>query len=427
VKAIVAGAGIGGLTAALALHRAGWQVQVCEAVAELRPLGVGINLLPHGSAVLHDLGLGMRLARLGIRTRAIEYRTRFGQLITADPRGVEAGFATPQYAIGRGKLQFMLLEAVMERMGADTVRPGLRLAGFEQDEDGVTARFEDPAGGPAGSLRGDVLVGADGFHSAVRRGLYPDEGPPRYEGVMMWRGAHEQAPFGDGRTMFIAGNHDVKFVCYPISEEARRRGSALLNWVAELRHDSPRPLHPGDWTRPGDRDFIPRFRGFAIEGLDIVALMTRTAEIFEFPMIDRDPLPRWSFGRVTLLGDAAHPMYPIGANGASQAILDAAALARALTGVQAKDLPAALTAYQDARLEPANRVVLANRQAGPEQVLDIADARITGPQDRIDDLIGREELEAVARRYRSLAGFTRSDDTRNDDTLSDDARSDDRD
>lgn len=413
MRAIVAGAGIGGLTAALALHRIGWQVQVCEAVEELRPLGVGINLLPHGSAVLHELGLGMRLARLGIRTRAIEYRTRFGQRITSDPRGVEAGFATPQYAIGRGQLQFMLLEAVMERLGPDAVRPGLRLAGFEQGGDRVRARFEDAAGGLAAELEGDILVGADGFHSAVRRQLYPREGPPNFEGVMMWRGAHEQAPFGDGRTMFIAGNHDVKFVCYPISEEARRRGRALINWVAELRQDSPRPLNPGDWTRRGGRDFIPRFRDFAMGDLDIVALMEATGEVYEFPMIDREPLARWSFGRVTLLGDAAHPMYPIGANGASQAILDAAALARALAEGGAGEggsVAAALTAYQDARLEAANRVVLANRQAGPEQVLDLADTRVTGPRDRIEDLIPAAELEAVARRYRDLAGFARADD-----------------
>ncbi|MEQ8347898.1 MAG: FAD-dependent monooxygenase [Sneathiellaceae bacterium] len=407
MKAIVAGAGIGGLTAALALHRIGWQVQVCEAVAELRPLGVGINLLPHGSAVLHDLGLGLRLARLGIRTRAVEYRTRFGHLIAADPRGVEAGFAQPQYSIHRGALQFMLAEAAMERLGPQAIRTGLRLTGFDADGAGVTARFAAAGGGADTSLQGDILVGADGFHSAVRAQLYPDEGAAHYEGVMMWRGAHEQAPFGDGRTMVIAGNHDVKFVCYPISEEARRRDRALLNWVAELRHDAPRPLHPGDWTRRGARDFIARFTGFGIDFLDIVALMEATEEIFEFPMIDRDPLARWSFGRVTLLGDAAHPMYPIGANGASQAILDAAALAQALAE-RPGDPAAALAAYQDARLAPANGVVLANRQSGPEKVLDIADARLTGPQDRIEDLISPAEVEAVASGYRAVAGFRRT-------------------
>ena len=407
MKAIIAGAGIGGLTAALALQRIGWQVQVAEAVPELRPLGVGINLLPHGSAVLHELGLGMRLARLGVRPRAVEYRTRFGQLIAADPRGIEAGFATPQYSIHRGALQFMLLEAAMERLGPQAVRSGLRLTGFEEADDRVTACFATAEGGSE-RLQGDILVGADGFHSAVRAQLYPGEEQAHYEGVMMFRGAHEQAPFGDGRTMFIAGNHDVKFVCYPISEEARRRDRALLNWVAELRHDSPRPLHPGDWSRRGSRDFIPRFRDFGIDFLDITALMEATEEIFEFPMIDRDPLPRWSFGRVTLLGDAAHPMYPIGANGASQAILDAAALAEALGACD--DAAAGLAGYEAARLQPANAVVLANRQSGPERVLDIADARVSGPDDRIEDLISPAELEEVARSYRALAGFRRRDE-----------------
>lgn len=410
MKAIIAGAGIGGLTAALALQRIGWQVQVCEAVRELRPLGVGINLLPHGAAVLHDLGLGLRLARRGIRTRAVEYRTRFGHLIATDPRGIEGGFATPQYSIHRGALQFMLAEAVMERLGPEAVRPGLRLSGFETDGGGVTAHFTTADGTPGATLHGDILIGADGFHSAVRAQLYPDEGAAGYAGVMMWRGAHEQAPFGDGRTMVIAGNHDMKFVCYPISEAARRHDRALLNWVAELRFDGPRPLHPGDWTRRGERDFIARFGAFDLDFLDVVALMEATDEIFEFPMIDRDPLPRWSFGRVTLLGDAAHPMYPIGANGASQALLDAAALARALASDAGGDPATALAAYQEARLPVANGVVLANRQAGPEKVLDIADARVTGPQDRIEDLITAAEREAVARDYRAIAGFQRIDE-----------------
>lgn len=397
-RAIIIGAGIGGLTAALSLHRTGWDVEIYEAVASLAPLGVGINLLPHGSGVLHDLGLGAKLDETGIRTRAIEYRTRFGQCIMVDPRGVEAGFAHPQYSIHRGRLQFVLLDAVRARIGADCVRTGMPIRSFSQDRAGVTAHFDGV------TVRGDVLIGADGIHSTVRRQMYPQEGPPHYEGVMMWRGAHEQAPFGDGRTMMIAGNHDRKVVCYPISEQARRRERALINWVAEVRYDTPRPLNPGEWTRQGTRDFIERFADFRNDLIDFPALFRATEQIYEYPMIDRDPLPCWTDGRATLLGDAAHPMYPIGANGASQAILDAAALAQALSD---RDVPEGLEAYEADRRPLANAVVLENRRYGPEKVLDLADARVTGPEDRLEDMIASEELEAVAREYRAVAGFQR--------------------
>ena len=397
-KAIIIGAGIGGLTSALSLHAAGWTVEVYEAVTELAPLGVGINLLPHGSAVLHRLGLGDRLDDTGIRTRAIEYRTRFGQLIMTDPRGIEAGFDYPQYSIHRGQLQFLLLAAVRERLGHDSVRTGMPIHRYSQDAGQVTAHFAE------GRATGSVLIGADGIHSTVRRQLFPADGPPHYEGVMMWRGAHEQAPFGDGRTMMIAGNHDLKVVCYPISEAARRHGRALVNWVAEVRFDTPRPLNPGAWTRQGSREFIDRFAAFRNDVLDFTALFRATETIYEYPMIDRDPLPHWTDGRVTLLGDAAHPMYPIGANGASQAILDAEALAAAL---QRGDPLAGLAAYEAERRPTTTAVVLENRRYGPEKVLDLADARITGPDDRIEDLIPPEELEAVARDYRAVAGFQR--------------------
>lgn len=402
--ALVIGGGIGGLAAALALHAKGIRATVFEAVAAPRPLGVGINLLPHGARVLHGLGLGDALDRRGIRTRAIEYRTRYGHLIASDPRGIEAGFEHPQYSIHRGHLQMLLLDAVRERLGEEAVQTGMRLDTFEQTCGGVTARFRTPSGETI-DVGGDLLVGADGFHSRVRSILHPDEGPAHAEGMMMFRGAVEREPFGDGRTMFIAGNHDVKFVCYPISEEARGRGRSLVNWVAELRHDRPRPATEADWADRGDRDFIAAFREFRMPDIDIVELMSSTETVLEYPMIDRDPLGRWGQGRATLLGDAAHPMYPIGANGASQAIIDAGALAAHLG--EAVSVEAGLAAYEADRLPKTSGVVLANRQAGPEQVLDIADARLTGPDDAVEDLIAPHEVEAVASRYRQVAGFTR--------------------
>lgn len=398
MRVIIAGAGIGGLTAALALHRQGCDVEVYEAVDEIRPLGVGINLLPHGSELLHGLGLGAALDATGIRTRAIEYRTKFGHVVTSDPRGTEAGFAYPQYSIHRGHLQFLLLDAASERLGPDRIHAAHPVVSLEQDGEGVTAHF--PSGATA---RGDALIGADGFHSVVRRQLHPDEGPAHYEGTLLRRGASEREPFADGRTMFIAGNHDVKFVCYPISEEARGRGRALINWVAEVRHDQPRELAEADWNRIGTRDFVEHFLDFAMPDIDIVDLVDATHQVLEYPMVDRDPLPWWTAGRVTLLGDAAHPMYPIGANGTSQAILDAVALEQALA--DASSIETGLAAYEDQRREKTSAVVLSNRENGPEQVLDIADARLTGPDDRVEDLITAEEVEAAASRYRAVAGF----------------------
>jgi 2-polyprenyl-6-methoxyphenol hydroxylase-like FAD-dependent oxidoreductase len=397
MKIAIAGAGIGGLVAALCLHEKGHNVQVFEAADTLQPLGVGINVMPHASGVLHGLGLGDALDKMAIRTRAIEYRTRFGHLIQSDPRSVEAGFEHPQYSVHRGELQFLLLDAVRVRLGEHAVMSGKTLTSFAQEQRGVHLSFADGAAYDA-----DVLIGADGFRSQVRLQLHPDEGPAHYEGTMMWRGANLQAPFADGRTMFIAGDHNVKFVSYPISGRAAREGKALVNWVAEVRHDQPRAAEEADWTREGDRDFIAEFLGFQMPDIDILALLKNTQKITQFPMIDRDPLPWWTQGRVTLLGDAAHPMYPMGANGASQAIVDAQALADALAK---QPTPEGLLAYEAVRRLVTTNVVLTNRKSGPERVLDIAAARVKGPEDRIEDLILPAELEEVAASYRQIAGF----------------------
>lgn len=397
MRIAVAGAGIGGLAAALCLHDKGFDVRVFEAVAGLRPLGVGINIMPHASGVLHGLGLGDVLDDVAIRTRAVEYRTRFGHLIQSDPRSVEAGFDYPQYSVHRGELQFLLLDLIRARLGQGAVVPCKAVTGFAQDSRGVRVGFADGT-----AYEADLLVGADGFRSKVRQALHPDEGAAHYEGTMMWRGANLQAPFADGRTMFIAGDHDVKFVCYPISGRAARDGKALINWVAELRHDQPRAAEDADWTREGGRDFMAAFHEFRMPDIDVAALLRNTQKITQYPMIDRDPLPWWTQGRVTLLGDAAHPMYPIGANGASQAIVDARVLADALADVPGPD---GLLAYEATRRPGTTKVVLSNRASGPESVLDIAAARIKGPEDRIEDLISPAELEEVAASYRQVAGF----------------------
>lgn len=394
---VIAGAGIGGLTAALCLHKEGFDVKVFEAVDEIKPLGVGINVMPHSSQILHDIGLGNALDDTGIRTRCIEYRTRYGHLIQSDPRNVEAGFAAPQYSIHRGELQVLLLDAVRDRLGDTAVEVGRPVVGYSQDADSVTVLFKDGV-----ELRTDLLVGAEGLRSPLRRQMHPDEGPLCYEGTMMFRGAVEMEAIGDGQTMVIAGDHDCKFVTYPISERLRKQGKALTNWVAEIRHSAPRHIDDADWTRGATMDYLEPFRGFTMPDMNLIEIMSATEVVTEFPMIDRDPLLSWTDGRVGLMGDAAHPMYPIGANGASQAILDARTLADCL----AKNAgPAGLKSYEDIRLPIASNVVLTNRQGGPEQVLDIAAARVTGPDDRIEDLITAEELEEVAANYRKISGF----------------------
>ncbi|MBL4731118.1 MAG: flavin-dependent oxidoreductase [Rhizobiaceae bacterium] len=396
-KIAIAGAGIGGLTTALCLHEKGFDVKIFEAVAEIQPLGVGINLMPHCSEVLHNLGLADALDEVAIRTRCIEYRTKYGHLIQSDPRSVEAGFPAPQYSIHRGDCQFLLLKAVIERLGDDAVELGKPVESFSQTEDKVTISFADGSG-----YECDILIGADGLRSKVRQQMHPVEGPLCYEGTMMFRGAVAMDMIGDGKTMVIAGNHNEKFVTYPISEKARKEGKALTNWVAEIRHDQPRHIQDADWTRGADLAFIESFKDFQMNDMNLVEIMKATKTVTEFPMIDRDPLPFWTQGRVTLMGDAAHPMYPIGANGASQAIIDA----RALADILAEDAgPSGLKTYEELRLPVTTNVVLNNRQGGPEKVLDIADARVTGPDDKIEDLITPEELEEVAASYRNVAGF----------------------
>lgn len=397
MKIAIAGAGIGGLTAALTLVREGFEVEVFEIVDQLQPLGVGINVMPHASGVLHQLGLGDELDKIAVRTRAIEYRTKFGHIIQSDPRSVEAGFPYPQYSIHRGELQFLLFNTLCARAGQGVVSAGRGVSDFSQTDDEVNLTLSD------GSLfKADILIGADGFRSKIRQLLYPHEGQAHYEGTMMWRGANWQKPFADGRTMFIAGDHNVKFVCYPIKQENEK---ALINWVAEIRHDDPRAAEEADWTREGGRNFIEKFKDFKIPDIDILTLLKDTTKVTQYPMIDRDPLPKWTQGRVTLLGDAAHPMYPMGANGASQAIVDAKTLAESLA---LEPGPKGLQSYEAIRRPITTNVVLTNRQAGPERVLDIAAARVKGPDDRIEDLISSSELEEVASDYRRIAGFQKN-------------------
>ena len=405
MRVLIAGGGIGGLTTALSLHAAGIDAVVYESAPAMRELGVGINLLPHAVRVFGRLDLQPALAATAIETRALAYYTKYGRLIWREARGVGAGYRWPQYSIHRGRLLMILAGAVEARLGASAIRTGHRLARFEQDDKGVTAHFVDPATGDAvGSDRGDALIGADGIHSRVREALYPDEGPPQFTGITMWRGVTEQEPFLDGRTMILAGNWHIRVVVYPISQEATARGRSLVNWVAEIRDEGRTDWRWEDWDRVGNKaDFVPAFRDWRFDWLDVPRLFRGADTVFEFPMADRDPVPQWSFGRVTLLGDAAHPMYPSGSNGAAQAILDAGALTRALQAQPS--VQDALRAYEAERLKPTAEIVLQNREFAAEHVLRLVDERCPPDCENIRDYVPLDEMEALSRRYQRIAGF----------------------
>jgi 2-polyprenyl-6-methoxyphenol hydroxylase-like FAD-dependent oxidoreductase len=405
---LIAGGGIGGLTAALFLHRAGVECLVLESSAAAGELGVGINLLPHSVRRLAALGLEDALAAVGIPTAELAYFNKFGQRIWSEPRGKAAGYPWPQYSIHRGRLHGLLLAAARARLGENRVLLSHHLVRFEQDGREVRAWFAARRGEePSAQYLGDALIGADGIHSVVRRRFYPEEGAPRFSGRMLWRATTLTKPFLSGRTMIMAGHANQKFVAYPICPRAESRGEALVNWVAELTVGGERPPVRRDWNRRADkRSFAPAFEAWKFSWLDIPALIASAEEVFEFPMADRDPVPRWSFGRVTLLGDAAHPMYPIGSNGASQAILDAAALAESFAA--APDIEAALAGYERARLEPTSEIVRSNRRHGPEVVMEIVEQRAPNGFRDLDEVISRSELEEIAQRYKRIAGFDRA-------------------
>ena len=402
---LIAGAGIGGLTLALSLHERGIPCIVCEQAEQVRPLGVGINTLPHAIKELDDLGLLPALDVIGIRTHELIYVNRFGQEVWREKRGLHAGHAMPQLSIHRGHFQSVLWQAALERLPAGSLRPGHRLASFTQDEGSVTAQFADRAGTIVETLRGDALIGADGIHSAVRAILHPEDPGIRWNGILMWRGATPWPAFLDGDSMIIAGDMQEKLVVYPIGREPD--GSRLTNWALCVRtgDGSTPPPNREDWSRRGALvDILPMIRRFQIPEIDAEALVTATAEIFEYPMCDRDPLPWWTRGRVTLLGDAAHPMYPVGSNGAVQSILDARLLAALLDTMPA---PAALAAYEAERLPKTAEIVRLNRLGGPERVVDVVSERAPNGFARLEDVINRDELAAIAKGYASTSGLAK--------------------
>lgn len=396
---IIVGGGIGGLTLALMLHRAGIPFRVYEAVAKLREVGVGINLLPHASRELIELGLETDLARHAIVTRESCFFNRFGQFIHREPVGRFAGYPWPQFSIHRADLHDTLLQAVIDRVGSECVLTGWQCTGVEQDEGGVTVHFKDR---PA--QRGALAVACDGTKSAVRRQFFPDEGAPLYSGINMWRGVTVQAPFLTGASMVRIGwLNTAKLLVYPIRDNVDGEGNQLINWVMDVATaDYPAEQ---DWNQEGEiGDFIDRVRDWRFGWLDVPQMCRNAERVLEYPMVDRDPLPRWSHGRVTLLGDAAHPMYPRGANGSAQAILDCVALSRELG--KRGDPVQALAAYEAERLPATAKVVLTNRTSPPDAILrEVAVRTGDTPFQRIDDVISEEEMRSLSSSYERVAGY----------------------
>jgi len=403
---LVAGGGIGGLSVALTLQQIGVPCLVLEAVAELKPLGVGINLQPNAVRELYELGLGPdQLDAIGLPAREWALVGLNGKDVYSEPRGLLAGYRWPQYAVHRGGLQMLLYRTALERLGAGTVLTGRRVVGYRNEADGVTVLVR-ATDGTKTEMRAKLLVGADGLHSAVRAKMHPAQPPIQWGGAIMWRGTTPGVPIRSGASFVGLGTHRQRVVFYPISPQDPATGLATINWIAEITVDNSRGLRDGDWNEKVAIDsFIHHFEGWRYDWLDVPAMLRGAAEVFEYPMIDRDPVSTWVDGHVALLGDAAHIMYPTGSNGASQAIVDARVLGAAMIehGVTRE----ALQAYDRKLCGEISAVVLRNRGAGPFGLLNLLDERCGGVFDDIDDVIPAKEREEFMSRYRSAAGFAK--------------------
>ena len=401
MKVIVVGGGIGGLSLALGLHQIGYEPHVFESAPAFQFLGLGINIQPHAVRELTALGLGEALARNSIATAALSYFNRHGQLIWSEPRGHAAGYNWPQHSISRGELQRLLLEAARARLGADRIRTGHHLTAFTANDDSVTAHFADRTSGrEIATVEAGLLVGADGIHSAVRRNFSPQE-KLHYEGVINYRGVTAAAPFLDGATMILVGHRDQRFVSYPI----RRLddGRCLINWICVARTLDPMmPLE--EWGVRADKaPILAKYATWKYDWLDIPRMVEETGDIFVFPDVDRDPLPQWSHGRVTMVGDAAHPMLPVGAQAGSQAIVDGVVLAAALS--RFPDPAEALRHYEKERMDVMNGMILRNRRLGPETVMQLAEERAPEGFSDISAVLSSGELEEASISFKRAAGF----------------------
>lgn len=402
----IIGGGIGGLATALTLHARGFQPRVYESAAELKPLGVGIAIHPYGTKELADLGLDAELAQKSVEAKDSIYFNRFGQQIYADKIGRRGGYGHSPHLVHRGYLQMMLYHAVIERLGPDAVILEQACVGTEQDAAGVTVMLKHGKTGAAVEpIRADIVIGADGVRSMVRAQLFPDLGRPHYSGITLWRGVTRAKPYhSGGAILHIGAKRTGSLIVYPILDRVDGSDLTLTNWVIELPGSAE---IPEDWNRKGDLTTIEHaFDECRLDFLDVTALLRNAEVVYEYPMVDHEPLPQWSFGRVTLLGDAAHAMYPRGGNGSNQALVDARVLAEALSRID--DPAAALRAYEDERREKTNALVIANRGEGPDILMTLVDQRTAGePFDDIEKVLPFAEADGIIKEYHRLAGMAR--------------------
>jgi 2-polyprenyl-6-methoxyphenol hydroxylase-like FAD-dependent oxidoreductase len=403
----VVGGGVAGLSLALHLHKRGLTCRVYESAPEVKELGVGITLLPHAMKEFTEIGLEGDLAKAGLETQESCFFNRFGQLIYAEPRGRYAGYKFPEYSIHRGRLHLVLYNAALARLGRERILTNHHCVGVAQDDRGATLSFvETLTRTPRPPVRADVVVACDGVNSTVRKAFYPDE-KLAFAGINTWRGITKWKPIRTGRTYMRIGSINTgKLVVYPIIDDVDGKGNQLINWMAEIQTAG---IEQNDWNRPGRlEDFFPIYASWTFDWCDIAGMIRNADMVLEYPMVDKDPVERWTFGRVTFAGDAAHPMYPRGSTGAAQGAVDARTLADCLAATP--DPAAAFRAYEDKRLNAANNVVTTNRKFPPDYI-NIRVEELVGdrPFDDLDKYISQDELRALSDRYKAVAGYSLQD------------------
>lgn len=400
---LIAGGGISGLILALSCHQVGIPFKVFESSATLKPLGVGINIQPQAVRELFDLGLEEKLDTVGVRTKDYGMYTKKGLHIWTESRGLDAGYKWPQYSVHRGQFHMMLYQEVLDRAGPDSVETGWSATGFETRDDRSILHLRN-AQGQIREVQGEILIGADGIHSTIRKQMQPNEGDPVWGGAVLWRGTTKAVPFLTGASMVMIGYDGLRFVSYPISQPDPMTGKATVNWIANLNYSADDPWNKEDWNRRASLDdFLPRFEDFVFDWLDVPALVRAADAVFEYPMVDRDPLDRWTYGRVSLMGDAAHAAYPVGSNGAGAGIIDARKLVARFLEFGLTEQ--ALMAYEAEMSPVTEKTIRTNRVAGPDKILDIVEARCGGQFDDINAVISRAELEDHAATYKRIAGY----------------------